>query len=477
MKHDDDLVSQGSPPEQAPATSGGAASLTAAMNAVLKAVKPLEALVKAQEVAVARRQACMDTFRPLCALPETEDRALIERFVQAAEVAYLVWFDACEAANAAKRALKAAELEFDKAHRELYAACDAATKDETLKDDKTLAASKHMLLLTSRHRSRVDGEVRDAIERADIMPEDEEELARLRAAAVDFLLTESVVKARHKALEPLVLEAYNGTGLGRVPLPVRPIEEEIVRYLSNLENNLQRRQELNRQVVPLLKERLALLGKFSGWLDTWKEATAKATAESNPRRVALYPYVQALKEIVDHVRQYSANSEFENWYYYQCGFATDPDILETHDRPKSTAVERDQIDYLRKQMRAVAFAVAHREEAKYAVRKFKSVEKSVTPQGVADCGNWAECLEWFEQLRKRRDTVELENLSNTTKYELLTASVEHWEGKVIDEMTTLYKSFQAMIPRSGPKPSNELRKLLEQAEHMCVPLDPSYRGR
>ena len=51
MKHDDDIVSQGSPPEEAPATTGGASSLTAAMNAVLKAVKPLDALIKAQNAA------------------------------------------------------------------------------------------------------------------------------------------------------------------------------------------------------------------------------------------------------------------------------------------------------------------------------------------------------------------------------------------------------------------------------------------
>ncbi len=79
MKHDDDIGNQGSPPEEAPATTGGASSLTAAMNAVLKAVKPLDALIKTQAQAIARRNALFETFKPLCQLPETTERSLIER--------------------------------------------------------------------------------------------------------------------------------------------------------------------------------------------------------------------------------------------------------------------------------------------------------------------------------------------------------------------------------------------------------------
>lgn len=475
MKHDDDLVSQGSPQEERRATSGGADSLASAMNAVLKAAKPLDALHSAQQQAMARQKACWDAFLPLCLLPDTEDRALIERFVEIAEGAYLPWHDANEAANAAKRDLRNAEREFEKAHHELNAACEAASKDEALTDDKTLAAARHMLVLTGRHRSRVEGKWRDALERADITPEDEEALAKLRSAAVDFILTEALVKSRDAVLRPIVEELYYGPRLANVPLPVRPLEEEIVRYLSNLENNLQRQQELKRQAYPLLKQRLTMVGSFQQWLTTLNDVFEAAL--NGPRKAALYVHIQALKEIVDQVRNRSAKGQFEGWYYYECGFCQDPDSMETHDRPRSTAVERDQIDYLRKQMRVVAFAVAHREEATHTLLHFRVVEKKVTPQGVENCSNWAECLEWFEALRKRRHAAELENLSSSTKAELLKSTVEHWKAKAIDEMTTLLKSFSAMIPHNGPKPSNELRKLLDQAEHMCLPLTPQYRDR
>ncbi len=83
---------------------------------------------------------------------------------------------------------------------------------------------------------------------------------------------------------------------------------------------------------------------------------------------------------------------------------------------------------------------------------------------------------WYEELRAKRETAELETLSRATKVDLLKRTVEHFTEKAKDEMVTLYKSFNAMIPRNGPTPSNELRKLLDQAAFICKPLE-SQRDR
>lgn len=461
-------VSHGSPPEEAPALTGGVASLTAAMNAVLKAVKPLDALIKAYDQAAARREAQFKVFQPLCTLPKTEERTLMQRFVMAAEPAYLVWLEAYESADNQKRLLLAAQVELAEAQNKLKEVIETAKKTPELKGDKTLDAASYMLKLLERRRAHVEGKAGD--ERKAVAMTDEAEIAltKLRAAAIDFLLTEAVVSARHEVLEPLVDEVYVLPGLGNVPLPVRPLEEEIVRYLSNLENNLQRQQELNRKAHPLLKERLTLIAQYEAWDKAWTNALAQA--EGSEHKNALQPYIWALKEIVKQVREKSDKRKFKDHYQYK-EFCKNPDNLEIHDRPTSTRVEKDQIDYLRTQMRVVAFAVAHREEAAYTLKHFNGKEVTVTPSGVGNSGNWAECLAWYEDLRRQREAAELETLSRTTKVDLLKKNVEHYTDKAKDEMTALYKSFQAMIPRNGPAPSNELRKLLDMAEWMCKPLE------
>ncbi len=461
-------VSQGSPPESAVAVSGGAASLTAAMNAVLKAVKPLDGLEKAQAQASARRNALWETFTPMCALPNTEERVLIERFVQKAEVGYLDWLEAYEAAEGHKRNLQQAEQELQAAKKVLKESIEAAGQIPENKGDGTMAAAQHMLSLLERRQSQVEGEVKAERKATELTAEDEMELTKLRNAAVDYLITEVVIQNRHATLSPLVSEVVSGARLNSVPLPVRPLEEEIVRYLSNLENNLQRQQEHNRRAHPLLKERLTLLSRYAEWNQAWDTALKAIEALEHP---ALHPHIWALKKVIELVGQKSAKPIFEGHYTYDYSCSKNPDSLEIHDRAKSTAVEKDEIEYLRKQMRVVAFAVAHREEATYTLKNFVGKEVTVTPSGVEESGNWAECLQWYETLRAERDAAELETLSRATKIDLLKNTVEHFTEKATDEMKTLYKSFNAMIPRNGPTPSNELRKLLDQAAWICKPLE------
>lgn len=476
MKHDDDIVSQGSPPEEAFATTGGASSLTAAMNAVLKAVKPLDALVKAQAQSIARRNALFETFKPLCQLPETTERPLIERFVQTAEVGYLTWLQAYDETEVHKRNLQTAEAELQVAQKTLKEAIEAARKLPELKDDKTLNAAVYMQKMLENRRSQLEnGKASDARVAVEVTEEAEIPLAKLRSAAVDFILTEAVIHARHAQLRPLVDVVYYGARLDSVPLPVRPLEEEIVRYLSNLENNLQRQQEANRRAHPLLKERLKLIAQFGDWRNDWENAATAAEIPSNPHQAALQPYVWAYRKIIEIVCSTSDKYNFnEHHEYAYKGFCNDPDTLVINDRTASTHVEKDQIDYLRKQMRVVAFAVAHREEATFTLKQFNGKEVTVTPSGVHRAASWAECLAWYEELRIERDAAELETLSRTTKVDLLKRTVEHFTEKAKDEMVTLYKSFNAMIPRNGPAPSNELRKLLDQAAWICKPLEKDH---
>ncbi len=472
MTDETSKVSQGSPPEEAPATTGGVDSLTAAMNAVLKAVKPLDALVKAQAQAIARRNALWEAYKPLCVLPKTAERSLVERYVLAAEAGYLAWLEAHEATEGHKRRLKQAEQELAEAKVALREAVEAVNGVEELKGDKTLQSAQYMLRLINNRSSQVEGEVAEERKLAEPTEEAEVPLAKLRGAAVDFIINEIAVRDRHAVLEPLVTTVYLGARLNSVPLPVRPLEEEIVRYLSNLENNLQKQQEFNRQAHPLLKERLTLVSRYDEWNEAWADAIAEAEADDNPQKEAMLPCVWALKRLMQMLPEQSSKRDFkQDSDYNNKDFCKNPDVLVINYRPKSSRVELDQIDYLRKQMRVVAFAVAHREEAEYTLKHFNGGEVKVTPSGVQNVGSWSECLEWYEDLRRQRDAAELETLSRSTKVGLLKKNIEHYSEKAIDEMTALYKSFKAMVPLNGPLPSNELRKLIDQAEWMCKPLE------
>lgn len=474
MTRETSEVSQSSPPEEEPATTCGVTSLTAAMNAVLKAIKPLDAQVKAQARSIARRDALWETFKPLCVLPDTTERSLLERFVRTAEASYLVWLEAYEATENHKRNLQKSEQELQTARDTLKKAIEAAGKVLEPKDDKTLSAAGHMLELLDQRRSQLEAEVRAVRVAAEVTEEVEIPLAKLRAACVDFIVGEAIIHARQAALKPLVEAVCRGAQLSSVPLPVRPLEEEIVRYLSHLENNLQRQQELNRVVHPLLTERLTLINGYDAWNAAWVAALAEARADENPNKAALEPYAWAFMKIIKLVSAKSDKHNFKGHYTYHNSFSENPDSLEIHDRPRSTAVEADQIEYLRKQMRVVAFAVAHRNEAIAALAKFDGTEVTVTPHGVHNACSWSQCLDRYETLRTARNKAELETLRRATKVDLLKKTIEHFTDKAKDEMAALYKTYKAMIPRNGPTPSNELRKLLDQAAWICNTLEDRY---
>ncbi len=142
--------------------------------------------------------------------------------MQTAEVGYLTWLQAHEETEEHKRNLQKAEVELLAAQKTLKEAIEAARKLQELKDDKTLAAAICMQGMLENRRSALEnGKASDARDTVEVSEEAEIPLAKLRSAAVDFILTEAVIHARHEQLEPLVDVVYYGARLDSVPLPVR----------------------------------------------------------------------------------------------------------------------------------------------------------------------------------------------------------------------------------------------------------------
>lgn len=462
------------------ATASSAGALTEALNSVLKKAKPLSALVESQNQASGRQDALWHAFKQVCALPVLLDaqgaRHLdpegTRQLVIAAEEAYLAYLQAKEANEKAHRELHQAECEQSEAEMQLKQAIKAAESapDADL-SDKTLTAARYMVSLLSRYKAQAQGEVVQEREQGELCEDDLVEIEKLRQAVIDHVLFKVRCVLAHETLTPLAQPLYEGIGLKKVVSPVRPIEEEVQRYLSQLEEKIHNQRLIKVKAQPLLQERLKLISIAQAANDkNLQEVTAAIKGLNRP---ALWPYIWAHAQIVRAMNEAAGRPWLCDDYHYTSSGAVKPECLDAYDRPAPVAVEKDQIAYLRKQTRAVAFAMAHLNETNSAIRAHNDGKVEVAARGVSQNQSWQQCLDWHQQLQARRAQADQETLRRTTKAELLAKAKEHYEDLVKTEMTSLYKSLCAMIPRDGPKPCNELRELIDVAAYICSPLEGS----
>lgn len=448
--------------------------LTQAMNSVLKAAKPLEAQGKAVTQETARRKGMWEVFQAGIPLPDVLSQSSAELYVRTGESGYLGWLAAHEAMEDARRALKATEESLKEAGDYLTALVDDVAMREGIKTDeekRTYSAAVYMKSLYSRLSSRVSGEIAAHRDAAELMEGDEEAIEKLRKATVAYVLFQHQGKALLAELSPLMEQQNSSSGIERVAYPVRPIEEEIQRYLSQLENICRSRQQLRRDIHPLLKARLTIVSKgYEEARSAFEAVISEVDALGHP---SLVPYIWAHKQIVTEVEKQSAQAEFGHSPFRESRLPGNPDSLDIYDRATPGGAESDQIEYLRKQTRVVAFAIAHQEEAQGTLKAFNAAAVTVATTGADKSTDWASLLAWYDDVQTRRSAAELENLTRTTKVDLLNRNIEHYKEEVRREMTALYKALCAMIPRNGPKPCNELRALMNQAAWICRPLEGS----
>lgn len=454
------------------ATISSAGALTEAINSVLKKAKPLSTLAKSQSQARGRQDALWQAFTQVCTLPVTQDPERMRQFVVASQDAYLVYLQAHEACDTARRELHQAEQEQAEAAQTLKEAIKAAQSAPGANSgDPTLAAALYMDSLLSNYKSQVQGDVVAAREQGELSEDDLAEVEKLRQAVINHALFAARCQLAHDTLYPLTCQLREDIGLNTVESPVRPIEEEVQRYLSQLEQKIHNQRLVKVKAEPLLKQRLKLLDEEKDAdAASLKECTAAIDAISRP---AMWPHIWALKRIVTVIDGLPCLTQLRDDYCYSSRAASYPEHLDAYDRATPGAVEKDQIAYLRKQHRAVAFAMAHRNETNSAIRAHSSRKVEVPSGGASQNQSWQQCLDWHQQLQAKRAQADLETLRRTTKAELLDKAKEHYEDLVKTEMTSLYKSLCAMIPQGGPKPCNELRELINVAAYICSPLEGS----
>ncbi len=464
-------------------TQSSLAELEALMTRVLRAHRPLKELATRLTAAQARESLLWQTFKR-GVLPDKCERKLIEDCVDSMLADYEQFLPAQIAHTLVKRDVYAAETDLRLQVEVLQAALEATTAGL---QGELVAAAGHLVELGKAYQSLLNSkepplpppslEAVDSLAKAD-QDALQARIQELREAIVDQLCLYLEATKLHAKLQPLAWKKYRGSGIHQVATPVRPIEEEVQRYLGELETRVKWRRALHGEIYPLFQERLRL-----------KSAMAAAHAKTNeilkdPRfdEEALatngaYGAVQGLKAILRHLMPKKVREEqvLESSSYEETD-ADHPEKLDSFSRVTPTKTEKDQIEFLRKQSRALAYAMAHKNEALVAQSKDKCGEVKVAVADITTAANFAELQAWHETFLNEEKTAALQNHQNATRSLLLNSTVEHWEDKTRDEMVTLYKELCAMLPRKidkDPKPCDELRDLINVAAYLTKQLDGS----
>ncbi|HNG19148.1 MAG TPA: hypothetical protein PLI59_08220 [Candidatus Obscuribacter sp.] len=465
-------------------TQSSLAELEALMTRVLRAHRPLKELATRLTAAQARESLLWQTFKR-GVLPDKCERKLIEDCVDSMLADYEQFLPAQIAHTLVKRDVYAAETDLRLQVEVLQATLEAATTAGL--QGELLAAAGHLVQLGQAYQSLLNSnepplpppslEAVDSLAKAD-QDALQARIQELREAIVDQLCLYLEATNLHARLEPLAWKKYRGSGIHQVATPVRPIEEEVQRYLGELETRVKWRRALHGEIYPLFQERLRL-----------KSAMAAAHAKTNEilqdpyfKDAAMavngaYGAVQGLKAILRHLMPNKRREEqvLESSSYEETD-ADHPEKLDSFSRVTPTKTEKDQIEFLRKQSRALAYARAHLNEAVFAQSKHRSREVKATVADITTAANFAELQAWHETFLNEEKTAALQNHQNTTRSLLLKSTVEHWEDKTRDEMVTLYKELCAMLPRKidkDPKPCDELRDLINVAAYLTKQLDGS----
>lgn len=463
-----------------------AEELEALMAGVLRAHRPLKELAPRLTALRARESLLWQTFKR-GVLPDKCERKLIEDCVDSMLADYEQFLPAQVAHTQVKQEVYACEAKLRLQVEALQAKVEAAT-DAGLQEE-LVEAARHLMQLGKAYETLLFNsdseppapppslEAPDSLKRAE-KDALQARIRELKEAIVDQLCLFVEATLLHSRLQPLSWKLDRGSGISQVAAPVRPIEEEVQRHLSELETRVKWRRALHGEIYPLFQDRLRLKAAMAAALEKTNEILKDPRFNDEALATnGAYGAVQGLKAIARHLMPNKRREEqvLESHSYDETD-ADHPEKLDSFSRAAATATEKDQIEFLRKQSRALAYARAHLNEARCAHIRHTSGEVKANVADIITVDDFAGLQAWHETFLKEEKTAALLNHQNATKSLLLKSTIEHWEDKTRDEMTTLYKELCAMLPRQldkAPKPCDELRDLINVAAYLTKPLEGS----
>lgn len=444
-----------------PGAAAARKKLRARMAAVMTAHEALQSASTLAALAEKTLKQALERWNARTDLHSDTDHEL-RQWLADAESRYLQWWHA-------NRDNKTAGVAVGECRQQWWKECNAlreelvqAGKLEDLRhDDVYLAASYMSSKLAPVHQQpAAAGEL--PVAASDPNDEQRTRLQHLREAML-VAAGQLVRDDAHKVLFRAAVDRVSETRFLCVEQPVRPIEEEIHRFLSQLEAAASARQKAHQQVHQLgpLSEPIAAdaTGAFAAMMQ------ARTNVADLARNMSAAAALCIIVDKLDAARQVvveKLKSDAERLRHYVSK-------LDSEVKPAATGWEKQRIDFLRQQMKSFAVALAKRNESREA---FKQADRSptshVTRRGlVINAKIWPDCLAWHAARDSEHIAARNANKSREVKIQLLHEAFLQHRQEVSDQRLALYGFLVSIIPAPEiPQPCDELRMLINAAAWM-----------
>jgi hypothetical protein len=452
------------------------AALKKRMSLLLKAHHSLVDLTAARDLAKGEQGRLLHEYKQSSNLPASTNVDVLSAFFTQTDQRYCAFLQAQAVCAASEREVAKANEGLGLTSDELAKICQALTeaRPQMAGAPVFLAAShlagkakavKQSTTATASGATATGGEI------AQRRAADQEQITAINAARMRLALAATKATALAitvKATQEAITARSTADDITR---PVRPTEEEVQRYLRELEMHMTARQKTHRIGFPLFVEQADLLlelNSAAAALNTLLEAYALRSADLTiavPHQLSAAAVVAGtVREAYDvaHSKLYWASRADDNYMA----------ALDTFERATPSPKEVEQIEILRKGMRELAYSFARLNEANAAQKATDRIDEvSVERTGIGASTTLDGAIDWLSQNDLLQEEARKQNLSRSTKLELLRESISAFTAEVKSIKTSLHRTSVSLLPRRNEKPCDQLRALFNAAAWMYKSLE------
>jgi|GEM_PF-4115952 len=439
------------------------------LTAMLKGHQNLKALRSTMYTARGVATGLLESYNGAKALPATGNKDVLIKFFEQSQDRYAQAMVAEEAQQQAEFDEYNARTNLQELATQMTAILEAlkAARPE-LTDNSTVQAADNLL---ARINQSIKPRSSDSTTASEFHPHDGVDETIAAELAEANLAQALLVDEARKLIAP-VAAAKAEIELCRdckdIPEPTRPTEEEVQRYLSQVETRTKLRQKAHRQGKVLFQQQQNFLTQLLKGSEGLQEILKRMEAVEHPA-----PQLEGLAAISDVVLELSklVHNQLANACDYQDNFKSKLDVTEM---PSPSASETKQIATMRLGLREVGYSLGRLNEALAAEKAtLKSTVAKVERRGVGAATSYEETQTWLAEIKAQTARAEKNEISRATKIELLAESVKAYKEETQNNKVALHRLVITTTPRRGGKPCDELRALLNAAAWMYNSLGES----
>jgi hypothetical protein len=481
-------VLEGWQPEQAkapaasPAPAPASPPLPADRGEIVKLVRAQMGHVLRTRPFMLERQAAKQAAKVVCderdfaykvlGLPSTTDEKAVVAFLAEQKSRQLLYRQALAARNAAEAAALDAESEHKRAACRLRVmVAEAVLVLPEIAENEAIKAAQHMVqqalpAMADKDVARIlaapppqsVAEAAGADDTVAAAPATGQQAPVAEIERTMLVVAKAAAAALH--LAPQVTDAITAFNQTREPAsigrPVRPTEEEVQRYLTQMETFMRRRQTARQELTRILTARQQLKQAIEQAQENLRQAMARVTGTVAIELAVVQECAAAVLGKAD-----IAGNGMSDYF-------VKPKGIDDVSYPNPSRRDARGIKTMRKLTREVAVCFGKLNEAQTSLSAAKRTSvTSARTSGIATCQNFQECAGWTEETRLAHAKAERERLALQTKIELLNGEVEAHTTEVAESVRDLYRLVVCTKPsQSAAMPCDELRALLNAAAWM-----------